>query len=136
MTMENDEQHQKKSIAAAVADLNKYIADFNSGNLDGVTRSLDENVEVYLDGNLAAKGRATILPSYSDDFKTGKQVSIVGCEPKGTVIQDDGLIVKVAVVLKTVTPQQPTMLLDVVYSYDPNTVRQVRHEITNVRREE
>lgn len=85
---------------------------------------------VYSNGDIASKGRDTILPSYLEDFENGKQVDIT----RGPIVSDgrEG-IVDVDVTLVARVGEEDPIQLDVVYSYNTETMTQVKHVITNVK---
>lgn len=115
--------------AAALADLKKYLASYNARDLGLVAESLHIDVQVFVDGNLASSGRDTILPSYQQDFDAGKKVVVVGEKPNAKELENG--VVEVTVDLQSIS-SETTVSLHVVYSYDSSTMKQIRHDISDI----
>ncbi|KAG9391718.1 hypothetical protein J8273_6494 [Carpediemonas membranifera] len=115
------------SVANPVESLKKYIDAFNNEDIDYIKSQLDENITVFFNGAEAAKGRDTILPSYKTDFENKKKVKI----HRGPFLVENGTAADVG--LTAITPGQPTVTLDCVYTYAEDPMRQIKHSITNVR---
>jgi len=107
----------------------KYIQAFNDEDLGKIAAQLDDEVEVYVEGKLAASGKHTILPSYERDFLEHKRVKVV--RPPVVLLKDDhnNDLVQVSVGLR----KQPDMItLDVIYTYRVHDMKQVRHHISKI----
>lgn len=119
----------KQKEQACIENLKKYIASFNAGDLQGCKECLAEHVQVFVEGTLAATGRDTILPSYSSDFKAGKQV-IIAREPVVDKAESNNQVA-IHVGLEAIS-EESTVSMDVVYTYDTQAMNQVRHDICNI----
>lgn len=113
----------------ALTDLNRYIASFNAQDLDTLTQSLDKDLQVFVDEKLIATGRDSILPSYENDFTQKKRVIVEG-EAVAESSENSGFV-KISVNLRSIGPES-TITLHVVYTYNAETMKQVRHDISNV----
>eukprot|EP00873_Tetraselmis_striata_P021113 jgi/Tetstr1/441377/TSEL_029626.t1 len=118
-----------------------YLSAFNAGDLPAVSSALAEDVAVFVapSASPAATGRATILPSYEQDFAAGKRVRVVRGPAVRHAAGRHGAAAVVDVGLRASLPAStepggeapPDVTLDVLYYYDAG-LRQVRHEISNV----
>jgi hypothetical protein len=134
-------------LSAVESAFKAYLGAFNAGDLAAVRQVLHPDVAVHLVGgkNAPVIGRDVILPSYQKDMALGKQVQVV----RGPFVRSGtglhGAAAVVDVTLRAETPQPlereagthedaltPHTLLDVLYFYD-TSLRQVRHDISNVR---
>jgi hypothetical protein len=112
--------------------LETYLASFNAGNLQGIIESLDPAVQVYVEGTLTGDGRDATLPSYPPDFQAKTQVSVTRTPVATTICKQGTNRIQVNVGLLANRPGRPSTTLDVVYTYDGATMKQVRHDISNV----
>jgi len=124
----NKDQHTAK-LNTVLKTFKNYIDAFNNCDLAEIQHQLNTDIEVQCNGAIASQGRDNILPSYESDFKIGKQVEIT----KGPTLQDKGTMVDVLVTLVATTPGKEVVQLDVVYTYDINSMTQVRHVIDHVK---
>ncbi|CAJ1949332.1 unnamed protein product [Cylindrotheca closterium] len=113
--------------------LDTYLKSFNAGNIEGIIESLDPEVQVCVEGTLTGDGRDTIVPSYLLDFEAKTQVSVTRAPVASTTTSSEGThFIRVAIGLVSSRPGSPSTTLDVVYTYDGTTMKQVQHDISNV----
>ncbi|KAL3899195.1 MAG: hypothetical protein SGCHY_002221 [Lobulomycetales sp.] len=122
------------SSAVCVAALEKfsgYITAFNTQDLPSVSDCLDEDIQVYVDGELASQGKQTILPAYERDFAVQKQVTVVkdpaAIERKSNQACSQGAV-EISVGL-----DNGSVTLDVLYTFRIPDLKQIRHDITNIK---
>ena len=116
---------------ACIEHLKSYIESFNAADLEAMKVCLAEQVQVFVEGKLASTGRDAILPSYAKDFESGKQVLITR-EPEIVVGTTETNTVSISVHLLTIVKGEPSVSLDMVYTYDTQAMNQVRHDISNI----
>jgi hypothetical protein len=122
-----------------VPDLEAYIASFNRSDWEKIeSEILDEKTQVYVDGKLVAEEREKRKPGYLLDFDRKRQVKIVAT-PQSFGIESGarGGEASIRVMLSvqdgsssmaSSTPPPPIQV-DVIYTYNVRSRKQVRHEI-------
>jgi hypothetical protein len=125
-----------------IQDVESYVAIFNQADWESIRNQvLDENVKVYVDGTLVAEGRDQLEASYRADFGRNRRVKIVGparvVETEGAAARDEAAV-RVTLLAhdgssssSSAEPSSSTTTtqVDVIYTYDAQSRKQVRHEI-------
>jgi hypothetical protein len=99
---------------------------------------LDPAVQVCVNGALAAEGRETILPSHREDFRLCKQVTVTR-DPVAAVDHSNSnrRLIRISVGLRAVntapSESPASVTMDVVYTYNTTPMKQIQHDICNVR---
>lgn len=109
-------------IQTYVDHLVEYIECYNSQNLNGIRTYLDENCEVFVNGQLAASGRETMIPSYMNDFAQKKQAILQALHADQCSVTDSTASV-------VVTLQSDQTILKVAYIFSTATHRMIQHHI-------
>ena len=122
---------EAKSVNRCIHNLCHYIESLNTGNTQRIAEMLDEHVQVFVYGDLFSTGsRATTL-SCAADFAFGKKVSIASPRVVNCDAANGTVSIQVSVVATT-PPNRRRTTSDVTYTYNTRTMKQIKHEISNV----
>ncbi|CAE7458918.1 unnamed protein product [Symbiodinium natans] len=112
------------SGAAALSKFGQYIEAYNQHDIDCVLSFLADDIQVFVNDDLAAEGAEALRPSYVSDFDEKKKVTVVK-DP--SIVNEDEVSATVAVTLNTGKVQ-----LDVLYVFRLPDLKQVKHKLSNI----